>query len=175
MNLQFDIVSTPIECERLRESIRLAAERFDAGGTSDGRQPDVTSNESDGRLRLSLRAGETASDDCVDLDGLIEFLRHLATAVEGETVRWTIGHQLESSLGSFDERGVGTDLAIELSTAFTVAETLSDMMVDGEYQEDAFAGDDPVLPEGVVSLQDEDDWNSLESFEETFQRFPELD
>ncbi|MCD0459269.1 hypothetical protein [Roseiconus lacunae] len=52
---------------------------------------------------------------------------------------------------------------------------LSDMMVDGEYQEDAFAGDDPLLPEGVVSLQDEDDWNSLESFEETFQRFPELD
>ncbi|MCC9600779.1 hypothetical protein LOC67_09400 [Stieleria sp. JC731] len=174
MKLQFAITSTPIDTPSTRDQVLAAVNAIVAD------QSAINVSLDGSRIRIEVEASDSGRDASFDSDALLELLKQVASirntvADDGSPIRWKVGHQLDSCLGTIDEQGIDASLAIELSTAFTVAESLADMMVDGEYDEADFDEASSDFTDTAVNLQNEDEWNSLSSFEETFQRFPELD
>ncbi|OYP36449.1 hypothetical protein [Rhodopirellula sp. MGV] len=170
MNLLFSIASTSIECDNTRNSIRLSVEDLVRGSSA------VSLRENGPCLCLEVEASDLGCESSMDSDDLLELLKRLAEVSQGLDLRWQIGHELDARMGEFDGSGIRSDLAIELSTAFTVAQSLAGIIVDGEFADEYEDDDDGSdSPRDFVNLQNDDEWNSLTAFEETFQRFPEMD
>lgn len=121
--------------------------------------------------------------ECAPQEDALEQTRQLISALSqlssDHGVGWSVGHQMESCLGSISDGIPDADLEAELATSIRVAFALGQIIVDDELVEE----DPPGLEYQTQSLERESDcdlesndsWSGILDATDEFVRFPKLD